>query len=82
MSLIVLPYRTRRTVPASPLTSSSWPSWRSAVAFPVPTTAGMPRHLAGSGRQRKCTPALAVTAIRGVGGVRGLLENATVSARG
>ncbi|HEY3060535.1 MAG TPA: NAD(P)/FAD-dependent oxidoreductase [Chloroflexota bacterium] len=35
-------YRTRRTVPASPSTSTSRPSGSSAVAFPVPTTAGIP----------------------------------------
>jgi hypothetical protein len=32
----------RRTVPVSPSTSISWPSVICAVAFPVPTTAGMP----------------------------------------
>jgi hypothetical protein len=77
-------FDTTRTVPASPSTSTSWPSWSSAVAFPVPTTAGMPYSRATSAQWLRMPPVSETTAAAvaksGVHVSRSLGENVAAEA--
>src|ERR1700690_4191217 len=63
---------TTRTVPASPSTSSSCPSWKVVVAQPVPTTAGM-RYSRATTALCDNTPPVSVTTAQAVAnsGVQG-----------